>query len=111
MTQRPATATKAPRRRDAGTALVAALIAMALAGGAAVLFAELARTTLVRARVDRDGVAAWYLAETGLAETVAALTAGSAFSTDLAAHAGTPPAPVAGAYAATFTDDHEVSAI
>jgi len=107
MTQRPATAAKAPRRRDAGIALVAALIAMALAGGAAVLFAELARTTLVRARVDRDGVAAWYLAETGLAETVAALTAGSAFSTDLAAHAGTPPAPVAGVYAATFTDDHD----
>jgi hypothetical protein len=95
------------RVRDGGSALVAALLAMVLAGGAAVLFAELARTTLVRARVDRDGVTAWYLAETGLAETVARLAAGATFSGDLAAHAGTAPAPAAGAYAATFADDHD----
>ncbi|TMA82502.1 MAG: hypothetical protein E6J72_02625 [Deltaproteobacteria bacterium] len=107
MTARATSGRSAHRADDGGTALVTALLAMVLAGGAAVLFAELARTTLVRARVDRDGVAAWYLAEAGLAETVAALPAGGTFSADLAAHAGTPPAPIAGGYAATLADDHD----
>jgi hypothetical protein len=92
---------------EGGSALVAALLAMALAGGAAVVFAELARTTLVRARVDRDGVTAWYVAEAGLAETVAGLQAGGTFSADLASHAGAPPAAAAGGYAVTFADDRD----
>jgi hypothetical protein len=88
-----------------GSALVSALLALALAGGAAALLAELARTTLARARVDRDAAQAWYLAEAGLADTVAAMAPGTTFTAALAARAGGSADPPAGAYAAELRDD------
>ena len=91
---------------DRGSALVIAILLMALAGIVATSLAELGRLTVSRARVGRDGARAWFLAEAGLAETVAALPAGRAFTTALRAH----PAPVAASgaawtYAVGFLDD------
>ncbi len=68
-----------------GSALVIALVAVTLAGGTAAVLADLARVATERARVDRDGTRAWFLAEAGLAETVAALDAGTTFTAALAA--------------------------
>jgi hypothetical protein len=101
-------ATHPPQRllRDrAGSALVSALLALALAGGAAALLAELGRTTLVRARLDRDAARTWYLAEAGLTETVIALAPGTTFTAALAARAAAGPDPPAGTWAAELRDD------
>jgi hypothetical protein len=90
--------------QQAGSALVVALFALALAGSMAAMFADLARTTLVRARVDRDGADAWFLAEAGLADTVGAMEAGGSFTATLTARPGTSrPAP--GGYVADVVDD------
>ncbi|MEO7436251.1 MAG: hypothetical protein ABI080_12280, partial [Candidatus Binatia bacterium] len=91
---------------DRGSALVIAILLMALAGILATSLAELGRLTIDRARVSRDGARAWFLAEAGLAETVAELPAGRAFTTALRDH----PAPVAASgaawtYAIGFLDD------
>jgi len=89
-----------------GSALVIAILLVALAGILATGLAELGRLTIGRARVSRDGTRAWFLAEAGLAETVAALPAGRAFTTALRDH----PAPVAASgaawtWAVAFLDD------
>ncbi len=87
-----------------GAALVTAILAMALAGAVAALLAELGRTALIRARVDRDGARAWFLAEAGLADTVAALPPGTSFS-DALAHAASAGTPPPGTYRAALRDD------
>jgi hypothetical protein len=89
-----------------GSALVIAILLIALAGVLATALTELGRLALHRARLDRDGVRAWYLAEAGLAATVAALPAGHGFTTALAGTLG-PPAPSGAAwtYAVGFLDD------
>jgi len=106
-TPRQASLVKRPRlgcRR--GSALVSALATLALAGVAAAALAELGRVALIRARLDRDGVSAWFLAEAGLADTVAAIAPGRDFTPLL-----TTPTPLASgpstpwAYTASFRDD------
>ena len=88
-----------------GSALVTAIFALALAGAVAALLADLARTTITRARVDRDGVRAWFLAEAGLTDTVAALPPGTTF-TDALARTGGGAAPLLpGTYRADLRDD------
>jgi hypothetical protein len=95
----------APLFGACGSALVTAILALALAGAVAALLADLARTTITRARVDRDGVRAWFLAEAGLTDTVAALPLGTTF-TDALAHSGGPAgAPLPGTYRAELRDD------
>jgi len=84
-------------KRTNGSALVIAILLIALAGILATALAELGRAAVRRARLDRDGVRAWYLAETGLAETVAALPPGRSFTAALAAMPG-PPAPTGPAW-------------
>jgi hypothetical protein len=79
-----------------------AILTVALAGAAAALLADLARTTITRARVDRDGARAWFLAEAGLADTVAALPPGTTF-TDALAH--TEGRLLPGTYRAELRDD------
>lgn len=92
------------RRHSAGSALVLALIAMALAGATAALLGEVARIGVERARLDRDGARAWFLAESGVADTVASLPAGRSFTAPLAAPtARGVPAP--GSYRADLRDD------
>ena len=101
------------RRRPAGepmtakgSALVVAILLIALAGVLTTTLTDLGRLALRRARLDRDGVRAWFVAEAGLAETAATLPAGHAF-TDALRAAPAPPAP-AGApwtYALGFLDD------
>jgi hypothetical protein len=76
------------RRGQRGSALVAALWAVTLAGVAAASLAELGRLAALRARLDRDGLRAWFLAEAGLAETVAAFPPGRDFDAELAALSG-----------------------
>ena len=90
-----------------GSALVVALFALALAGTMAAVFADLARTTLVRARVDRDGAAAWFLAEAGLADTVGAIAPGGDFTAALAASGSVAGEPAAGEYVAEIVDDRD----
>ncbi|MCC6766126.1 MAG: hypothetical protein IT293_15820 [Deltaproteobacteria bacterium] len=75
-----------------GSALLAALLLMALAGIVASGLAELGRRALARARLDRDGVRAWYLAEAGLADVTAGLPPGHAFTDALATTPASPPA-------------------
>jgi len=87
-----------------GSALLTAILALALAGAAAMLLAELARTTITRARVDRDGVRAWFLAEAGLADTVAAFPPGTSF-TDVLGRGGPTGGPAPGTYLAVLHDD------
>ncbi len=88
-----------------GSALIAAVLMLALAGATAALLAELGRVALGRARVDRDGTRAWFLAEAGLADTIAGLASGTDFTDRLAA----PPPPLADpapwSYLAEFSDD------
>jgi len=91
-------------RNRRGSALVIAVFALALAGAAAALLAELARASVVRARVDRDGTRAWFLAEAGLADTVAVLPAGTSF-TDVLRRGGPSGPPAPGAYLAVLRDD------
>jgi hypothetical protein len=55
---------------------------MTLAGAAAVSLAELARGALTRARHERDGARAWFLAEAAVTDVLTAATAGTTF-TDL----------------------------
>ncbi|HEY2389416.1 MAG TPA: hypothetical protein VGK30_20875 [Candidatus Binatia bacterium] len=93
-----------PARNRRGSALVVAVLALALAGAAAALLAELARSAVVRARVDRDGTRAWFLAEAGLADTLAALAPGTSF-TDVLRHGGPSGAPAPGSYLAVLRDD------
>lgn len=91
---------------QSGSALLVAILLMALAGVLATGLTELGRTALRRARLDRDGVRAWFVAEGGLAETVAALPAGHRFDDALQA---TPAPPAAGgpawSYVVGFLDD------
>ncbi len=97
--------TRAPLFGACGSALVTAILALALAGAVAALLADLARTTITRARVDRDGVRAWFLAEAGLTDTVAALPPGTTFTDALAHSGGTAGAPLPGTYRAELRDD------
>jgi hypothetical protein len=94
------------RRTSEGSALVIAILLIALAGVLATALTELGRAAVRRARLDRDGVRAWYLAESGLAETIAALPPGRAFTAALAAFPGPPAAAgPAWTYAAGLLDD------
>ena len=70
----------AEHRGDRGSAFLVALLMLALAGIVATGLAELGRLTVRRARIDRDGMRAWFVAESGLAETVAGLAAGHSFT-------------------------------
>ncbi len=93
-----------------GSALVLAILLLALAGIVATGLAELGRRALARARLDRDGARAWYLAERGLAETVAALPVGHAYTEALRAMPGPPPATgAAWTFAVGFADDADES--
>ena len=98
------------RRARAGSAALAALFTLLLAGVVAAALAEGGRLALVRARIDRDGLRAWFLAEAGLADTVAALAPGSDFTEALAASSA-PPAEEGApwTYAAGFLDDGDES--
>jgi hypothetical protein len=94
------------RAAERGSALVVAILVLALAGVLATALAELGRRALVRARLDRDGVRAAYLAEGGLAETVAGLPAGWRFDAALADQpAALPAAGDPWTFAAGFLDD------
>lgn len=93
-----------------GSALLAAILLIALAGVLATGLAELGRRALARARLDRDGLRAWYLAEAGLADAVAALPPGHVFTAALGDHPGPPPATgTAWTYAFGFRDDADES--
>ncbi len=87
-----------------GSALVIAILALALAGAGAALLADLARTATTRARLDRDGSRAWFLAEAGLTDTVAGLAPGTTFTGALARPASA-ATPLPGAYVAELRDD------
>jgi hypothetical protein len=79
---------------------------LALAGAAAAALAELGRLAVLRARLDRDGVRAWFLAEAGLADTIAALEPGRDFSDRLTAPTVPPAEPAAPwTYVSSFADD------
>ena len=89
-----------------GSALVIAILLVALAGVLAAALAELGRLAVGRARLDRDGVRAWFVAEAGLTDTIAAIPAGYSFTDSLR----TAPAPPAASgtswsYAIGFLDD------
>lgn len=101
----------APERvAETGSALVVAILMLALAGVLATALAELGRRALVRARLDRDGVRASYLAEGGLAETVAGLPAGWSFDAALADQpTSLPAAGDAWTFAVGFVDDADES--
>ncbi len=89
-----------------GSALLIAILLLALAGVVATALAELGRLALARAHADRDGMRAWFLAEAGLAETVAAIPAGHRFTASL--RAAPPPVPATGgpwSYGVAFVDD------
>jgi len=89
-----------------GSALLVALFALLLAGALSAALAELARLSVERARMDRDGVRTWFLAEAGLAETIASIEPGSHFDAPLTAQ----PGPLAetgapGSHTVAFSDD------
>lgn len=91
---------------ERGSALVVAILLLALAGVLATALAELGRRALMRARLDRDGVRASYVAEGGLAETVAGLPAAWSFTEVLRDSPAT--LPTIGdpwTFAAGFVDD------
>jgi hypothetical protein len=89
-----------------GSALVVAVLLVALAGVLATTLAELGRLALRQARVDRDGVRAWFIAEAGLADATAALPAGYTFTAALRASPAPPAASGAvWTYALGFLDD------
>jgi hypothetical protein len=93
-------------RRSDGSALVVAILLVALAGVLATSLAELGRLAIERARQGRDGVRAWLVAEAGLAETVAGAPSAHAFTADLRAHPAPPAAAgAAWTYAIGFQDD------
>lgn len=107
---RPDAATARDVAAGRGSALLAAILLLALAGILATGLAELGRAALARARTDRDGLGAWYLAEAGLADAVAALPPGHVFTAALAEHPGPPLAlGTAGTYALGFLDDADDS--
>ena len=91
-----------------GSALVAAILALAVGGAVATALAEVARLNVVRGRLQEDGTRAWFVAEAGLAETVAAMVSGSTFDADLAA-----PSRSGGTgrwtWSSTLTDDTDDS--
>ena len=97
------------RGRPQGSALVVALMTLALAGTAAAALAELGRMALVRTRLDRDGVRSWFIAEAGLADTVAAIAPGADFTEHLTPLAPAPPDPVPWTYVADLRDDADES--
>jgi hypothetical protein len=91
---------------ERGSALVLTILLLALAGVLATALAELGRAALARARLDRDGVRAAFVAEGGLAETLAALPPGWSFTSSLRDASDAPPA--AGdpwTYGVAFVDD------
>jgi hypothetical protein len=101
---------RSERGAERGSALVVAILMLALAGVLATALAELGRRALVRARLDRDGVRASYLAEGGLAEAVAGLPAGWSFTAVLEDQSASLPA--AGdpwTFAVGFVDDADDS--
>jgi hypothetical protein len=75
-----------------GSALLIAILLLALAGVVAAGLAELGRLAIGRARVDRDGVRAWFVAEAALADAVAAIPPGHQFSAHLRSNLGPPRA-------------------
>jgi hypothetical protein len=78
-----------------------------LAGAAAAVLAELGRLALVRARAERDAARTWFLAEAGLADTVAAIAPGSDLSEQLQP---VDPGPAdAFTYTVAFDDDEDDS--
>ncbi len=87
-----------------GSALVAAILALALGGAVATALSEVARLSVVRGRLQEQGIRAWFLAEAGLAEAVAAIPPGRSFDAALAV-----PARSGGAapwtWTGTFSDD------
>lgn len=94
------------RPNAAGSAVLVALFGLLLAGVTAAALAELGRLSLQRARIGRDGVATWFLAEAGLAETIAEIAPGSHFSELLAAAPGPlVESGVPGHYAIAVFDD------
>lgn len=89
-----------------GSALVVSILLIALAGVLATALTELGRLALARARLERDGVRAWFIAEGALAETVAALPAGWSFTDAL--HTAPAPPPAGGepwTWGLAFVDD------
>lgn len=91
-----------------GSAMVVAILLVALAGVVATGLAELGRRAVARAGVERDGIRAWFLAEAGLTDTVAALPAGRTFDAALAAMPDPPPATgAAWTYAVGVVDDDD----
>ena len=89
-----------------GSALVIAILLVALAGVLATALAELGRLAVGRAHLDRDGVRAWFIAEAGLTDTIAAIPAGHSFTDALRAAPAPPPASgTPWSYAVGFLDD------
>lgn len=95
------------RDEPPGSALIVALFMLALAGAGAAMLAELGRRTVVRTRLDRDGVRAWFLAEAGLADTIATLPVGTDFTERLSGSSAPPPPDWQ--YAAEIRDDVDES--
>ncbi len=73
------------RAGSRGAALVVAIMILLLAGIAAAALAELGRLAAARARLGRDGTRAWFLAEAGLADVVAAFEPATTFTAALGA--------------------------
>ena len=94
------------RRAMRGSALVVAMLLVALAGVVATALAELGRLAIARARVDRDGLRAWFVAEAGLTDTLAALPPAHRFTDALRTYR---PGPAAAgppwSYAVALVDD------
>jgi len=84
-----------PLPNPRGSAMLVALFALLLAGAVSAALAELGRLSVQRARIGRDGTRTWFLAEAGLAETLAAIEPGSHFNASLITYPG--PLPEAGA--------------
>ena len=82
---------------------------LALAGAVAAALAELSRMALVRTRLDRDGVRAWFIAEAGLADTVAEMAPGTDFTERITPLAPAPPDPAPWTYVADIRDDADES--
>jgi hypothetical protein len=90
-----------------GSALIVALFMLALASAGAAMLAELGRRTVVRTRLDRDGVRVWFLAEAGLADTIATLPVGTDFTDRVSGSSA--PVPPDWQYAAEIRDDVDES--
>ncbi len=90
-----------------GAALVVAIMMLLLAGITATALGELGRLALTRARLDRDGVRAWFLAEAGLADGVVTIPAGTSFTALLGRPATRVDAGAGWSYTATVFDDRD----